>query len=120
MASECGCALVKSSGAVERPISATCEGNRARPVHEPPGADPHAGWCGEGRLKAGLYPIGRRRSNADVFTKEKLQFGKTTEVGVSFGRGAAFRDVQGVRLPANECHEGLFSKKFAIEFVRLF
>ncbi len=24
---------------------------------EPPGADPHAGWCGEGRLKAGPYPI---------------------------------------------------------------
>ena len=28
-----------------------------RPVHEPPGADPHAGWCGEGRLEAGPYPI---------------------------------------------------------------
>ena len=28
-----------------------------RPVDEPPGADPHAGWCGEGRLEAGPYPI---------------------------------------------------------------
>ena len=28
-----------------------------RPVHEPPGADPHAGWCGEGRLETGPYPI---------------------------------------------------------------
>jgi hypothetical protein len=24
---------------------------------EPPGADPHARWCGEGRLDAGPYPI---------------------------------------------------------------
>jgi hypothetical protein len=32
-----------------------------RPVDEPPGADPHAGWCGEGRLEAGPYPIGRRK-----------------------------------------------------------
>ena len=28
-----------------------------RPVDEPPGADPRAGWCGEGRLDAGPYPI---------------------------------------------------------------
>ena len=28
-----------------------------RPVDEPPGADPHAGWCGEGRLEAGPYPM---------------------------------------------------------------
>ena len=27
---------------------------------EPPGADPHAGWCGEGRLDAGPYPIMRQ------------------------------------------------------------
>jgi hypothetical protein len=26
-------------------------------LHEPPGADPHAGWCGEGGLKARPYPI---------------------------------------------------------------
>jgi hypothetical protein len=32
---------------------------RVRPDDEPPGADPHAGWCGEGRLEAGPYPIGR-------------------------------------------------------------
>jgi len=25
---------------------------------EPPRADPHAGWCGEGEFKAPLYPIG--------------------------------------------------------------
>jgi len=35
------------------------EGNRVRHVHEPPSADPHAGWCGEGRLEAGPYPIRR-------------------------------------------------------------
>ncbi len=28
---------------------------RVLPVREPPGADPHAGWCGEGRLEAGLF-----------------------------------------------------------------
>ena len=44
-----------------------------RPVDEPPGADPHAGWCGEGGLKARPYPIGLSvleqfiKRNADVF-----------------------------------------------------
>ena len=32
----------------DRPCQALCE---------PPGADPHAWWCGEGRLEAGPYPI---------------------------------------------------------------
>jgi hypothetical protein len=34
-------------------------------LSEPPGADPHAGWCGRGQGKPGLYPILRRveRSN---------------------------------------------------------
>ena len=32
---------------------------RELPVREPLGADPHAGWCGEGRLEAGPYPIMR-------------------------------------------------------------
>jgi len=33
---------------------------RLRPddFHEPPTADPHGGWCGEGRLNAVPYPIG--------------------------------------------------------------
>ena len=34
-------------------------------LSEPPGADPHAGWCGRGQGKPGLYPIrggGGRRS----------------------------------------------------------
>jgi hypothetical protein len=39
-------------------IDDTHEANRVSPVDEPPGADPHAGWCGEGRLEAGPYPIG--------------------------------------------------------------
>ncbi len=32
---------------------------RLRPdnFREPPGADPHAGWCGEGRFNAVPYPI---------------------------------------------------------------
>ena len=35
-------------------------------LSEPPGADPHAGWCGRGQGKPGLYPIlrGPRRGNA--------------------------------------------------------
>ena len=37
-----------------------------RPVREPPGADPHAGWCGEGRLDAGPYPIGLLTVAMDV------------------------------------------------------
>ena len=28
-------------------------------LSEPPGADPHAGWCGRGQGKPGLYPIPR-------------------------------------------------------------
>ena len=36
-------------------------GNRLRPDDfcQPPIADPHAGWCGEGRLITVPYPIGR-------------------------------------------------------------
>jgi hypothetical protein len=26
-------------------------------VSEPPDADPHVRWCGEGKLKTSLYPI---------------------------------------------------------------
>ena len=26
-------------------------------LSEPPGADPHAGWCGRGQGEPGLYPI---------------------------------------------------------------
>jgi hypothetical protein len=36
-------------------------------LSEPPGADPHAGWCGRGQGKPGLYPIrerGRRKRTA--------------------------------------------------------
>ena len=29
------------------------------PSHEPPSADPHARWCGEGGLDTRLYPIMR-------------------------------------------------------------
>jgi len=32
----------------------TCPGM----LSEPPGADPHAGWCGRGQGEPGLYPIG--------------------------------------------------------------
>jgi len=37
---------------------------RLRPddFHEPPGADPQAGWCGEGRLNAVPYPIFIRKA----------------------------------------------------------
>ena len=36
-------------------------GSMCNPLGEPPGADPHAGWCGEGRLEAGPYPIADER-----------------------------------------------------------
>ena len=33
-------------------------------LSEPPGADPHAGWCGRGQGKPGLYPILREPGGA--------------------------------------------------------
>ena len=33
-------------------------------LSEPPGADPHAGWCGRGQGKPGLYPILRAPGGA--------------------------------------------------------
>ena len=35
----------------------TSDRSRVLPVHEPPGADPHAGWCGRGGLEARPDPI---------------------------------------------------------------
>jgi hypothetical protein len=35
-------------------------------VHEPPGADPHAGWCGRGGLKARLDPFRHPFTETDV------------------------------------------------------
>lgn len=32
------------------------------PSREPPGADPHAWWCGDRGLEAPGYPIGHQRS----------------------------------------------------------
>ena len=42
-------------------------------LSEPPGADPHAGWCGRGQGEPGLYPIlrGPRRGNAPGLPAEK-------------------------------------------------
>ena len=34
-------------------------------LDEPPGADPHAGWCGEGGLETRPYPI-RCDSSSDM------------------------------------------------------
>jgi RNA-directed DNA polymerase len=39
---------------------------RFRDAKEPPGADPHAGWCGGRRGKPGAYPIPRRTAPARV------------------------------------------------------
>ena len=33
-------------------------------LSEPPGADPHAGWCGRGQGKPGPYPILRAPGGA--------------------------------------------------------
>src|SRR5215831_14442002 len=38
-------------------------------LSEPPGADPHAGWCGRGQGEPGLYPIRRAgRGNGPAAT----------------------------------------------------
>ena len=49
---------------------------------EPPGADPHAGWCGEGERKAHPYPIGI--SNSVAF--EKWKMGDPSSLSLSGGR----------------------------------
>ena len=36
-----------------------CLNRRVLPSHEPPSADPHARWCGEGGLDTRPYPISR-------------------------------------------------------------
>ena len=38
----------------------------SKPLFEPPTADSHGGWCGEGRLEAGPYPIGHRVIRASL------------------------------------------------------
>ena len=42
-------------------------------VGEPPGADPHAGWCGEGQLEAGPYSISFRRRSGCKTDRHKLE-----------------------------------------------
>jgi hypothetical protein len=48
------------------------------PVREPPGADPHAGWCGEGGLNTHPYPI--RRHGLSRFGHEKKKLSETEKV----------------------------------------
>ncbi len=40
------------------PPTGTIRGDRLLRIEEPPGADPHAGWCGERGLITPGYPIG--------------------------------------------------------------
>ena len=61
-----GCQAPRRFGAKHRVIRLS----RARQFVEPPTADPHGGWCGEGRLEAGPYPIGRLRD--DLHCKFRL------------------------------------------------
>ena len=35
-------------------------------LSEPPGADPHAGWCGRGQGEPGLYPILKGAGHSNV------------------------------------------------------
>jgi len=37
-------------------------------LDEPPGADPHAGWCGEGGLETRPYPISDELTKHFKFT----------------------------------------------------
>ncbi len=50
---------------------ATCN-----PLDEPPGADPHAGRCGEGRLEAGPYPIMRLHGTQGVNLFLQTSYGR--------------------------------------------
>ena len=48
-------ALAHAAGLVHIPHEARADAYQTLP--EPPGADPHAGWCGGRRLKTSGYPI---------------------------------------------------------------
>ncbi len=54
-------------------------------LSEPPGADPHAGWCGRGQGKPGLYPILGR-------AERRKALGLSDKLGTVAGRFDAFRD----------------------------
>jgi len=71
-------------------------------LSEPPGADPHAGWCGRGQGKPGLYPILRRAERSDALglsdpsgalapVGQECSFGLTR----SSARTAPYRDQTG-------------------------
>lgn len=65
-----------------------------KPLDEPPTADPHGGWCGEGQLEAGPYPIGRllRISQGGSATWLSGEKARPSAKGRG-GHGAAFRRV---------------------------
>ena len=42
-------------------------------LSEPPGADPHAGWCGRGRGEPGAYPIFGSRRNTGLLKESRKQ-----------------------------------------------
>ena len=52
-----GTRLDQRSGRVDESAGLPVTDKRVRPVIEPPGADPHAGWCGGWRLETSGYPI---------------------------------------------------------------
>ena len=51
--------MTQTKGQITRCDPVLVRALRVLAVHEPPGADPHAGWCGEGGLEARPYPIRR-------------------------------------------------------------
>jgi hypothetical protein len=68
-------------------------------LSEPPGADPHAGWCGRGQGKPGLYPI--RNGGGEETTARKADTGASPPtlrelmIGCSFASRAVRMQLTG-------------------------
>jgi hypothetical protein len=57
------------------------QGTRGRPqLLEPPGADPHAGWCGRGEAaRPPPIPIFRRKISSGLQLREEIELGQVVE-----------------------------------------
>ena len=74
-------------------------------LSEPPGADPHAGWCGRGQGKLGLYPILRAPGGAIPPGDSPGEVGATAEMLVVDPR-AGFLELVG-RCAATDAQVGV-------------
>ena len=86
-------------------------------LSEPPGADPHAGWCGRGQGEPGLYPIlrGARRRKAPGLPDKGMarEGGELAIVFVALRSSGAwqadvcFHDCDNATRPGSDCCSGL-------------